>query len=94
MCINDNVAGVWSLRRPSRRVTAFTTTNMPFRKISRDVTLAAVNLYEHEHQNQCPPQSLSLHLCRDACSPWRACATPLDLNLGVGIRTQGRVEAF
>ncbi|OAX36272.1 hypothetical protein K503DRAFT_867697 [Rhizopogon vinicolor AM-OR11-026] len=27
----------------------FTTTNMPFRKISRDVKLAAVNLCEHEH---------------------------------------------
>src|SRR5882757_11168469 len=26
-----------------------TITNMPFRKISRDVKLAAVNLYEHEH---------------------------------------------
>ena len=60
------------VQRPSRRVTAFTTTNMPFHKISRDVKLAAVNIYEHEHQNQCPPQSLSLHLCRDACSPFLA----------------------
>jgi len=34
----------------ARRATTFTTTNMPFRKISRDVKLAAVNLCEHgEH---------------------------------------------